>query len=211
MAPRKNANAPVAFVADEIRFTVGAAEIGAAEGWLKDEVALSQAVATFYDRVIEAHRVDLAVLEPLAKGDTRSNDAQAAYLFVRTLFTVKQVGDACAALMADKNVPGDRVLQPLKRKAQAKRALQQSVLGSKEWGKFVRQLKDEAALRAGPVETSGNTRATKSDVVYVRDTVGAVIKRLSRDVEKQDGTIKPEVAAKLAAFLRDTLKGYGIK
>lgn len=211
MATRKTSKPAVEFVADEIRFTVGAAEIGAAEGWLKNEVALADAVATFFDRVILAHRVDLTVLEPLAKGTTRSNDAQAAYLFVRTLFTVRQVGDACAAAMADKNVSGDRILQPLKRKPQAKRALQQSVLGSKEWGRFVRALKDEAARRDGTADAGRGASSKKSDYEYVRDTVGAVIKRLARDVEKQDGSIKPEVAGKLAAFLRDTLKGYGIK
>jgi hypothetical protein len=213
MATHKNTAAAAAVVAveDAVRFTIRPQEVAAAVGWRKGEVDLDKKIAAFYDAVILGHRVDLAHFKAIAKGETRSNEAQAAYLFGRNLFVIKQVGDECAAKMSDKNVSGDTILHPVGRKPQAKRALVQSVTGKKDWGVFVARLQQEADSRAGVQPEARGKKEGKSDMVYVRDTVGAVIKRLARDVEKLDGTIKPDVAAKLAAFLRDTLKGYGIK
>lgn len=229
MATSKKVSSPVvspaATVADDIRFTIGAAEIGAAENWLEATVKVEDALSAFFDRVIVAHRINLSDLDPVEKGKARTNEAAAAHTFVRGLYVIKCVGHECAALMADKNVPGDRVLQPLKRKPQTKRQLIQSVTGGNGWGVFVKSLKDEALRRdvaakvaAGEMTEEDAAKAGKRGAATKNplktralNAAATLCKILRTDAEKHDGSFDPKIGEKAAALISDVMSSNGFK
>ena len=190
------------------RFVMGVNETALADAWRKGELAEGLCAKRFYDGVIKAHGVQLAWLGQQANGDKRSNEAQAAFDFVRHVFAVYKVGAVCAAQVFDKNVKGDTVLSPDGRKPQAKRALQQSVLGSKEWGAFLKRL---ALIEADGVVEKRGAAERKSDADYVIDRASAVVNRLMRDAEKHDGSIDPVSAQKLAKRIVDVFATFGLK
>ena len=190
------------------RFVMGVNETALADEWRKGELAEGLCAKRFYDGVIKGHGVQLAWLGKQANGDKRSNEAQAAFDFVRHVFAVYKVGAECAAQVFDKNVKGDEVLSPDGRKPQAKRALQQSVLGSKEWGAFLKRL---ALIESdGAVEKRGAAER-KTDKDFVLDRAKAVVNRLMRDAEKHDGSIDLKDAPTLAKAMVDMFATFGLK
>lgn len=189
------------------RFVFGAAETAAADKWRKADVSAGKAARDFYDAVIVAHGVDLAWLAPVKAGETRTPEAKAAFDFVRRGFAVYKVGAACADQVFDRNVAGTAMLHPANRKSQTKRALTQSVLGAKEWGVFLSRLK----AFAGDDEPKRGANARASDMKYVIDRITAIVNRLRRDPEKFDGSIDLDTAAKLAKYLADGEKMFGLR
>jgi hypothetical protein len=234
MATLKNTTAPAADVL--VRFSVGAAEILAADvarGAGEDEAV---AFRSFYEQAVVAHALPLDALLPRGKDeDRRSNEEQAAYDFGVKMFYSYMFGADIAAQMADRNVKADTVLglsafiskatgKPYK--DQAKRAVAQS-FGGTPWKLFVGRLFDLSAYddKAAKVATglmteaeaeaeAGEKRGTKStstEMQRVLNKIGEVIKLLRREPEKRDGSIDLEVSQKLAAYLADGLNAYGIK
>lgn len=199
---KTDAAAPVA------RFVFGAVETAAADKWRKADISAEKAARDFYDAVIVAHGVDLAWLAPVKAGEARSPEAKAAFDFVRRGFAVYKVGAACADQVFDRNVAGTTMLHPAGRKAQTKRALTQSVLGAKEWGVFLSRLKAFAG-DADEAKRGANARAT--DMKFVVDRITAIVNRLRRDPEKFDGSIDLDTAAKLAKYLADGEKMFGLR
>ena len=217
-----------------VRFSVGANEVAVADAWRVAGDAEIGAARKFYDVLFGSidnggHAGDMAALLPFKDGAKRSNEQQAFYDFAQMMYLVLKCGADLAAILKDANVKGDTMVQRPGLKAdgsaykpQAKRALRDTLLGSKDWGAFVRRLvsiKDaeeySAAVEAGEVKegeaVKGAKASGKSDREYVIAKVGDLVKRLSKDVEKLDGSIAPDVARKLAAYLADGLKTYGIK
>lgn len=220
-------------VAALVRFSVGAAEVtlaDAARNAGKDE---AEAFRAFYDRVIVKHQLPFSAILPRAKdAERRSNEEQAAYDFAIRMFYTYLFGADIAAKIADRNVKGDTVLpisQFLNRlgkpyKDQPKRSITQS-FGGTPWKDFVNRLAAMAAddavtakIAAGEMteaeaEAAGKRGkpSTKTDREYAIAKAGELIKRMSKDVENQDGSMDPEVMKKFAAYLADGLKTYGIK
>jgi hypothetical protein len=232
MATLKNTTASAADVL--VRFSVGAAEILAADtarGAKEDEAV---AFRSFYEKVVVAHALPLDALLPRTKDqERRSNEEQAAYDFGIKMFYTYMFGADIAAQLADRNVKADTVLglsafisestgKPYK--DQAKRAVAQS-FGGTPWKFFVGRLFDLAAYderaakiaagitteaEAEAVEKRG-TKSTTPEMQRVLNKIGEVIKLLRRDAEKRDGSIDLDVSQRLAAYLADGLNVYGIK
>jgi hypothetical protein len=216
-----------------VRFSIGANEVAVADAWRAAGDAEVGAAVRFY-RVLfgsvadGGHEGDIAALLPFKDGAKRSNEQQAFFDFAQRLYLVLKCGVDLAAVLKDANVKGDTMVQRPGVKAdgsaykpQAKRALRDSLLG-KEWGAFVRRLVEikgtaelQARIDAGEVKegeaVKGAARSTKSDRQRVIDKVGEVVKILRKDVEKADGSISPDVAAKVAAMLVDALSANGLK
>lgn len=233
--PKKNASSPVvSSVAPVVRFSIGADEVRVADAWRAAGDAEIGAAVQFY-RVLFApvseggHEGDIAALLPFKDGAKRSNEQAAFFDFAQRMYLILKCGADLATVLLDRNVDGKVEVQRPGLKAngspykpQAKRALKDTLLGSKDWGAFVRRLveiKDTADLQAridaGEVKegeaVKGAARSTKSDRQRVIDKVGEVVKILRKDVEKADGSIAPDVAAKVAAMLVDALSANGLK
>jgi len=189
------------------RFVMGSNEKALADAWRKGEIAEGLCAERFYKGVIVAHGVDLAWMVKPADGSKRSNEALAAFDFVRHVFTVYKVGADCAAQVFDRNVKGDSILSPDGRKPQTKRALQQSVLGSKEWGAFLRRL--NAIADGGAVKRGRGNAASDHD--FVVKAAKSIVNRMSRDAEKHDGTIPLGDTAKIARAVSEALAAFGFK
>lgn len=219
--------------ADLVRFSIGANEVRVADEWRAAGDAEVGAAVRFY-RVLfgsvaeGGHEGDIAALLPFKDGAKRSNEQQAFFDFAQRMYLVYKCGADLAAVLKDANVKGDAMVQRPGVKAdgsaykpQAKRALRDSLLG-KEWGAFVRRLVDikdsadlQARIDAGEIKegeaVKGAKSSGKSDREYAIAKVGELIKRMSKDAEKQDGSIAPDVMHKFAAYLADGLKTYGLK
>ena len=231
MATLKNTTAAPADVL--VRFSVGAAEILAADTARGAQENEAVAFRSFYEQVVVAHALPLDALLPRTKDqERRSNEEQAAYDFGIKMFYTYMFGADIAAQLADRNVKADTVLglsafisskgKPYK--DQAKRAVAQS-FGGTPWKEFVGRLFDLAAddekaakIAAGLMTEAEaeagekrGTKSTKTEMERVLAKVGEVIKLLKREPEKRDGSIDLEVSQKLAAYLADGLNAYGIK
>lgn len=217
-----------------VRFSVGANEVAVADAWRVAGDAEIGAARKFYNVLFGSidnggHAGDMAALLPFKDGAKRSNEQQAFYDFVQMMYLVLKCGADLAAVLKDANVKGDTMVQRPGLKADgsaykpmSKRALRDTLLGSKDWGAFVRRLvaiKDveeySAKVAMGEVEegeaVKGAKASGKSDREYVIGKIGEVVKRLSKDVEKLDGSIAPDVARKAALALADVLSMNGIK
>lgn len=199
-----------------VRFTVGHDEITAANEWRAAGDKEVSAAVGFYNAVIAAHGVPLSALAPVKAGERRSNEAQAAFDFVRRVYAVLKCGDACAALLFDANVKGEAMVQreglrPDGRPyaVQSKRATIQTIFGS-DWAAFRKRMELIAADGA-EADKAGGAGTRSTDMEYVSKRIGEVLKRLTRDVEKQDGSIPVDRAGKMALSLADFCKAYGIK
>lgn len=222
----------VSAAAELVRFSVGANEIALADAARNAKEGSAVAFKRFYDDVIVAHDVPLSALKPLPKGKTRSNVEAAAYDFGKRVFYVMLFGADITAQLYDKNVGRDTIL-PLSQfigktgkpyKDQAKHAVQAS-FGGTPWKEFVSALEALEADRliTAKVEAGEMTQAdadaagkrgtgkTSTDKEYAIARLGDVIKRMSKDVEKHDGSLTPDVMTKLAAYLVDGLATYGLK
>jgi len=191
------------------RFVMGAGELALADKWRAGEAGERLCAEAFYKGVIAAHGVELGWLKPQGAGQRRGNEAQAAFDFVRHVYAVYKVGAACAAKFFDANVKSDAILSPEGgRKAQPKKALRDSVFGSKEWGAFVRRMESIADGGAAKPRGAGER---KNDAEFILDRAAAIIARLQRDAEKFDGSIAVTEAPKIAKALRDTLAAFDLK
>jgi hypothetical protein len=222
----------VSAAAELVRFSVGANEIALADAARNAKEGSAVAFKRFYDDVIVAHDVPLSALKPLPKGETRSNVEAAAYDFGKRVFYVMLFGADITAQLYDKNVGRDTIL-PLSQfigktgkpyKDQAKHAVQAS-FGGTPWKEFVSALEALEADRliTAKVEAGEMTQAdadaagkrgavsTKSDREYALAKAGELVKRMSKDVEKQDGSLSPDAMKKFAAFIVDGLAACGIK
>lgn len=234
MAKLLNSVAPVAETAETlVRFSVGAAEILAADTARRAGEDEAVAFRSFYETVVVAHALPLGALLPRGKDEARrSNEEQAAYDFGVKMFYTYLFGADIAAQLADRNVKADTVLglsafinrKGRAYKDQAKRAVAQS-FGGTPWKEFVGRLFDlaaddeKAAKVAAGLMTEAEAEAgekrgkpsTKTEMERVLAKVGEVIKLLNRDAEKRDNSIDLEVSKKFAAYLTDGLNVYGIK
>jgi hypothetical protein len=204
----------LALVAGEVastRFAIGADEIKVADVWRKAEGNVHKAALAFVETVIVAHQIDIAWLAPLKDGESRTQVQQAGFDFVRSVYSVYKIGAAATEQLFDRNVPGDATIKPAGgRKPQPKRALKDSILGSKEWGKFVKILKALKDELDGIEAEKRGASTPKTDAKFVADCINSAIKRLRRDAEKHDGSIDLVQSGKLANFLADALKVYGL-
>jgi hypothetical protein len=122
-------------------------------------------------------------LLPLPIGEKRGANVKAAFDFVQRAFVITQVGEACAAALYDPAVKIADIVTPpanCRRGAQAKRALKNTVTGSKVWGVWLKgqvQLSDAlvaadalavaeaevvAAVKAAKVAKSAANKAVKA-------------------------------------------------
>ena len=75
---------------------------------------------------------------------------------------------------------------------------------------FVNDLMAIGAAVSG--EESAKAKPTpKTDKHYAVEAAGALIKRMRKAVEKQDGSMTPEQMKKLEAWIEDGLKALAIK
>lgn len=206
---------------DAVAFTFTPEALSAADAWHKAGNAEVKAAFAFYEMLI-AHGVDPVLLRK-PEGRPFTNSEAAAFDFTLRLYFRVKLGAACATAIFDGDkTPKDTILKPTGLtangkpiKPQTKSALRMSYGGAKAWGEFVRDLiaiKDaKAAEAAGDVAPAKARTPGKSDKAYTVDNVGAVIKRLSKDVEKHDGSASADNMKKFAAYLADGLKAYGFK
>lgn len=231
---KKTASTLKSSVAPVVRFSIGANEVRVADEWRVAGDAEISAAVEFY-RVLfgskeeGGHGGDIAALLPFKDGAKRSNEQAAFFDFAQRMYLILKCGADLAAVLLDRNVDGKTEVQRpgLKSngspyKPQPKRALKDTLLGSKDWGVFVRrmvEIKDSADLQAridaGEIKegeaVKGAKSSGKSDREYAIAKAGELIKRMSKDAEKQDGSIAPDVMHKFAAYLADGLKTYGLK
>lgn len=215
-----------------VRFSLGAAEVAAADAWREAGDAEVLSAVAVHNLLFVQHGVTVAALLPRKAEDAkRTNEEAAAYDFARRFHAVRRCGADCAAMLFDANVKGDAVVERAGTrrdgtayKPQAKRALIQSIFNSDDWGAFVKRMAaidadaERAALVAAGAMTeaeaeAGDKRGTatkNSDRVKVQNRMADVIKLLRKDVEKQDGSIAPDTAAKMAAAFADVLSAYGM-
>jgi hypothetical protein len=215
-----------------VRFSIGAAEVAAADAWREAGDAEVMSAVAVHNLLFVQHGVTIAALLPRKADDAkRTNEEAAAYDFARRFHAVRRCGAECAAMLFDANVKGDTVVERagMRRdgtayKPQAKRALIQSIFNTDDWGAFVKRMAaidadvERAALVAAGEMTEAEAEAgakrgtgtTKSDREKVQNRMADVIKLLRKDVEKQDGSIAPDVAEKMAAAFSDVLKSYGM-
>ena len=69
----------------------------------------------------------------------------------------------------------------------------------------------KAVVEAAANPTKSSKREGSSDLVFLGKQLGAVVKRLSRDAEKFDGSFAFDRALPLANAIKDLMKSYGIK
>lgn len=239
MATRKNV-APAADVASAdavqvVRFSIGAREAQIADAWRMAGDAEVGAAVRFFNVLFApvadgGHEGDIAALLPFKDGAKRSNEQQAFYDFAQMMYLVYKCGPDLAAVLKDRNVGGDTMVQRPGVKAdgspykpQAKRALRDTLLGSADWGRFVKRLleikegaKVSAMIEAGEIKEGekpkGEAKAKNSEKVRGVNKIEEAIKifRKAADAEKGDGSLDPVNAAKIAAYLADGLKTYGL-
>ena len=213
--PKKVTLAPsIDYVA---RFTMGDKERKAADDWhAADKSEVGKALA-FYRTVLKAHDIAPASLRK-PDGRARTNEEAASYDFTQMAFFRAKLGAACADAMADPKVEKATILKPSGLtatggtiKPQSKGALRTSYGGGKTWGVFLTRMEAFYDAEQGGEEPSKAKPTPKSDKLYTVEAAGALIKRLRKAVEKQDGSMTPEQMKKLAAWIEDGLKALAIK
>lgn len=225
--PKKVTLAPSIEAAALFTFTLAA--YAAADAWHGTTKADVKAAVAFYDMLID-HGVDPVLLKK-PDGRAFTNEEAAAFDFTLRLYFRVKLGAECATAIFDDTVPKETILKPTGLtasgaviKPQSKKNLRSSYGAPDQWGKFVRDLiaiketkvaeaEAEAAAAAGlpvPVPTKAKP-VQNSDLKFVIEKAGALIKRLSKDAEKLDGSIDLAVAKKLAAGFTDLLSANGIK
>ena len=212
---------------DAVAFTFTPEAYEAADAWHRAGKANIKASVAFYDMLIGKGVDPVTLRKP--DGRAFTNMEAAAFDFTLRLYFRVKLGAACATAIFDETVPKETILKPTGLTAsgtvitpQPKKNLRSSYGASDQWGKFVAELiamknaraaqqaADEAA--AAGIEVPVPTKAKpvgKSDKTYTVDNIGAVIKRLSKDVEKHDGSAPSDNMKKFAAYLADGLKTYG--
>ena len=106
---KKNTSSPV-------RFSVGAAEIAAADAWRDSQGAEQRSALAVYNLLFGSvdaggHGVTLKALRKLEAGDTRTNEESAGYDFALRFFAVIFCGADNAGMLFDANVKGDVMMR----------------------------------------------------------------------------------------------------
>ena len=199
------------------RFTMGDKERKAADDWhAADKSEVGKALA-FYRTVLKAHDIAPASLRK-PDGRARTNEEAASYDFTQMAFFRAKLGAACADAMADPKVEKATILKPSGLtasggtiKPQSKGALRTSYGGGKTWGVFLTRMEAFYDAERGGEEPSKAKPVASSDKEFAVKSAGALIKRMRKAVEKQDGSMSPEAMKKFAAWVEDGLKAVGIK
>jgi hypothetical protein len=205
---------------DAVAFTFTPAAYAAADAWHKAGNTEVKAAVAFYDMLI-AHGVDPVLLRK-PEGRAFTNSEAAAFDFTLRLYFRVKLGAKCADAIFDGATPKETILKPTGLtahgkpiKPQSKSALRMSYGASDQWGKFVRDLiaigADIAAELAGDATPTKAKAVQKTDRQSAVDTAGTLIKRMRKAVEKQDGTMLPDVMKRYAAYQEDGLKIFGLK
>jgi hypothetical protein len=222
--PKKNTASPV-------RFSVGAAEIAAADAWRDSQGAEQRSALAVYNLLfgpVDAggHGVTLKALRKLEAGDTRSNEESAGYDFALRFFAVIFCGADNAGMLFDANVKGDVMMRRAGLKStglpyaeKCKRDFKMDFQG-KEFPAFIKRmaaiagdLEIEAKIAAGEaVEAEKRGADARSTDLERAVKKGAeYIKMLRKDIDKRDGSLSHETATKVAKLIGDILSSNGIK
>lgn len=199
------------------RFTMGDKERKAADDWhAADKSEVGKALA-FYRTVLKAHDIAPTSLRK-PDGRARTNEEAASYDFTQMAFFRAKLGAACADAMADPKVEKATILKPSGLtatggtiKPQSKGALRTSYGGGKTWGVFLTRMEAFYDAEQGGEEPSKAKPVASSDKEFAVKSAGALIKRMRKAVEKQDGSMSPEAMKTFAAWVEDGLKAVGIK
>jgi hypothetical protein len=206
---------------DAIAFTFTPEALSAADAWHKAGNAEAKSALAFYEMLI-THGVDPKLLKK-PDGRAFTNSEAAAFDFTLRLYFRVKLGAKCAdAIFDGTKTPKETILKPTGLtasgkaiKPQTKSALRMSYGGAKAWGVFVNDLIAIGAAVAA--ELAGDATPTKAKAVQKTDrqsavdTAGTLIKRMRKAVEKQDGTMLPDVMKRYAAYQEDGLKIFGLK
>jgi hypothetical protein len=210
---------------DAVAFTFTPKALEAADAWHRATKADVKASVAFYDMLID-HSVDPVLLKK-PDGRAFTNMEAAGFDFTLRLYFRVKLGAACATAIFDDAVPKETVLKPTGLtasgtviKPQPKKNLRSSYGHPDQWGVFVRDLiaiKDakaaEKAAAAGievPVPTKAKP-VLNDDNKFFLELFGRAIKRAKKPVEKQDGSVAPDVMRKIDAAVAGLLAEYGIK
>ena len=205
---------------DAVAFTFTPEALSAADAWHKAGNAEVKSALAFYEMLI-AHGVDPKLLKK-PDGRAFTNSEAAAFDFTLRLYFRVKLGAKCADAIFDGATAKETILKPTGLtangraiKPQSKSALRMSYGGAKAWGVFVNDLiaigADIAAELAGDAAPAKAKPVAKSDKLYAVEAAGALIKRMRKAVEKQDGSMTPEQMKKFAAWVEDGLKALAIK
>lgn len=216
MTTSKKASAPV-------QLSFGAAEIAASEALGKGIRSQADAMKNFLNAVIVPHKVSLAdCLASQADRKAGNGHGQAQFEFTRLCFATAIFGaDLAKRILSTKST--DETLIDFGAAASWKsgapmrpntaRYVMQNQLG-KDFKAFLGDLKSlqdalNNAADAAPEARGPSKRST--DAEFVKDRIGAVVKRMTRGAEKFDGSVSVDVAPKLAKALLDVCAVFGIK
>lgn len=214
---------------DAIAYTFTPKALEAADVWHKAGKANIKASVAFYDMLIE-HSVDPVLLKK-PDGRAFTNQEAAAFDFTLRLYFRVKLGAACAAAIFDETVPKETILKPTGLtasgaviKPQPKKNLRSSYGNPDQWGVFVRDLiaiketkvaevaAAEAEAAGLPVPVPAKAKPVQNaDLKFAVEKAGALIKRMRKAVEKQDGSMTPEQMQKFAFLIADAMKQLGIK
>lgn len=205
---------------DAVAFTFTPDTYKAADAWHLATKADVKASVAFYEMLVTKGVNVRALRKP--DGRAFTNMEAAAFDFTLRLYFRVKLGAKCADAIFDGVTPKETILKPTGLtahgkaiKPQTKSNLRQSYGGAKAWGDFVRDLiaieDANAADEAGDTAPAKAKPTPKSDKLYAVDTAGALIKRMRKAVEKQDGSMSPEAMKKFAAWIEDGLKALAIK
>lgn len=191
-----------------------------ADAWHNAGKAETKAAVAFYEMLV-AKGVNVKALRK-PDGRAFTNMEAAAFDFTLRLYFRVKLGAKCADAIFDGVTPKETILKPTGLtvhgkaiKPQTKNNLRQSYGGAKAWGDFVRDLiaieDANAADAAGDAAPAKAKPTPKTDKAFALATVGALVKRMKKAVEKQDGSMTPEQMKKFAAWVEDGLKALAIK
>lgn len=205
---------------DAVLFTFTPDAYKAADAWHLATKADVKASVAFYEMLV-AKGVNVKTLRK-PDGRAFTNMEAAAFDFTLRLYFRVKLGAKCADAIFDGVTPKETILKPTGLtasgkaiKPQTKSNLRQSYGGSKAWGDFVRDLiaieDTNAADEAGDAAPAKAKPTPKTDKHYAVEAAGALIKRMKKAVEKQDGSMSADVMKRYAAYLEDGLKIFGLK
>lgn len=191
-----------------------------ADAWHNAGKAETKAAVAFYEMLV-AKGVNVKALRK-PDGRAFTNMEAAAFDFTLRLYFRVKLGAKCADAIFDGVTPKETILKPTGLtvhgkaiKPQTKNNLRQSYGGAKAWGDFVRDLiaieDANTADAAGDAAPAKAKAVQKTDRQSAVDTAGTLIKRMRKAVEKQDGTMSPDVMKRYAAYQEDGLKIFGLK
>jgi len=229
VAPDPVASAPV-------RFSVGAAEIAAADAYVASETECTRSMLAVYNLIFGAvdaggHGVPLTALRALTKDERRDNYESAAYDFSLRFFAVIYSGAETAALLFDANVKGDVKVRRAGLKStgvpyteKTKRDFKTEMQG-KDFRAWIKRMSDIAGLadidakvsagemtqEAADAATKRGAASTSTDLQRAATKGSEYVKLLQKDIDKRDGSLDHNIAMKVAKAISDLLSANGIK